>query len=91
MCRSGTPNPWIRLPILSQQVLVHADTSQNASIALRITLGDKYADIAFLDNAVLLVVPLLVVRLELPRTSLAAVLAELAAPSADLDERCGRC
>ena len=86
MCRSGTLNPWFRVPILSQQVLTLADTSQNASIALRITLGDKNADIAIFGNTILLVVPLLVIGLKLPRTSFAAVLAELAAPPAHLEE-----
>ena len=85
MCRSGTLNPRFRVPILSQQVLSHADTCQNASIALRITLGGKNADIAIFGNTVLLVVPLLVIGLKLPRTSLAAVLAELAAAPAHLE------
>ncbi len=56
---------------------------------MRIILRDKNADIAFLEDTVLLVISLLVVRLKLPRTSLAAVLAELAAPPVDLEERCG--
>ena len=91
MCRSGTLNPWIRFPILSRHVLSSADSFKNASIAARITLGDNHADIAFLFDTVLLMVSLLVVRLKLSRTSLAPVLAELAAPPADLEERCGRC
>ena len=91
MCRSGISNPRFPGSILSRHVLACADRGQNAAIALGITLRDKYADIAFLEDTVLLVVPLLVIGLKLPRTSLAAVLAELAAPPADLHERCGRC
>ena len=91
MCRSVTLNPWIRFPILSQQVLAHADTCKNASDVFGITLGDNDGNFKFPPEAVFLVVTLLVVGLKLSWTSLAKVLAELAAPPADLEERCGRC
>jgi len=48
------------------------------------SIRDKNADIAFFEDTVLLVVPLLVIGLKLSRTSLAEVLAELAAPPSDL-------
>ena len=59
-------------------------------IVLGNSIRDKNADIAFFAETVLLVVPLLVIGLELPRTTFAAVLAELAAAPARLEEPCGR-
>ena len=44
MCRAGTLNPWIRVPILSQQVLTYADSCQNASNVFGITLWDRDGD-----------------------------------------------
>ncbi len=60
------------------------------SILLGITLGDDDGDLRFPLETVFLVVPLLAVGRELSRTSLAAVLAELAAAPAHLEEPCGR-
>ncbi len=85
MCRSGILNPQFRESFLRQHVLSCADTSQNVLIAFRNSIRDKNANIAFFDETVLLMVFLLVVCLQLSRTSFAVVLAELAAPPAHLE------
>ena len=91
MCRAGTLNPWIRLPILSQHVLSYTDRCQHASNVFGITLGDNDGNLRFPLDALFLMVPLLVVGLKLSRTSFAEVLAALAAAPAQLEEPRGRC
>ena len=90
MCRLAILNPRIRVPILSLTVLTCADRCQNALIIFGITLGDNDGDLRFPLDTVFLVVPLLVIGLKLSIASFAVVLAALAAPTADLKERCGR-
>ena len=90
MCRSAIVNPRFPGSFLACGVLLHADRCQNVLIIFGITLGNNDGELRFPLDTVLLVVPLLVVGRELPRTSLAEVLAELAAPPAHLEETLGR-